>query len=169
MMSCECCGREHPFDELELTFRRPDDIFSLSDEERARDVREGDDTCRMRDGRCFVRGVLPLPVAGRDVPYNIGLWVEVDQAVYDRVVERWDDPDQANEPPLPARIANNVPTLPATLGLEAVLRLAGPTTRPNVFVALPGHPLHDEQTGGITAHRAFEHTALVRGGDETIQ
>ena len=169
MMSCECCGREHPFDELELTFRRPDDIFARSDEERARDVRESDDTCRTRDGRWFVRGVLPLPVSGRDVPYNIGLWVEVEEAAYDRIIELWDDPDQADEPPLPARIANHIPMLPETLGLEAALRLTGPKSRPNVFVALPGHPLHDEQTGGITVHRAFEYTALVRRGDETIQ
>ena len=169
MMSCECCGREHPLEELELTFHRPDEIFALPAEVRARDVRESDDVCRTRDGRYFVRGVLPLPVTGRDIPYNIGLWVEVDAAAYAIVDQRWDDPDQANEPPLPACIANDVPTVPPTLGLEAALRLTGPRSRPNVWIADPEHPLYAEQNDGITAHRAFEYTALVRGGDPTIQ
>ena len=164
-MRCSQCAQEHPDEDMELTFRRPDAVVALSPEDRSSDVRESDDVCLMRGGRFFVRGVLPLPVTGRSVPYRIGLWVEVDETAYARVDERWNDPDQADEPAMPARVANAIPNLPDTLGLDAALRLTGPRSRPDIFVADPSHPLALEQAGGITAHRAFEYTLLaMRGG-----
>jgi hypothetical protein len=164
MMRCAQCGEEHPLETLELTFRRPDAIAALSAERRALEVRESDDLCEMKEGRWFARGVLPLPVHERDHPYHIGLWVEVDESSFHRIRELWDDPDQADEPAMPATIANAIPTLPATLGLAAALRLTGPKTRPDVFVADDAHPLFTEQAAGIPFHRAFEYTATVRGG-----
>jgi hypothetical protein len=163
-MRCSQCSQEHPVEVMELTFRRPDAVVALPAEERARDVRESDDVCHTRGGRFFVRGVLPLPVAGRDEPYRIGLWVEVDEAAYGRVHERWNDPDQADEPAMPARVANAIPTLPDTLGLDAALRLTGPRSRPDIFVADPSHPLALEQAHGITGHRAFEYTLIAASG-----
>ena len=161
---CEVCGTEHPLEELELTFRRPDAVFQMPADRRARDVEESDDVCRiLSENRWFVRGVLPIPVAGRDVPYRIGLWVEIDEAAWQRVDARWDDPQQADEPALPARLANVVPLLPDTLGLDAALRLTGPKSRPDVFVADPTHPLAREQAAGIPTHRAYEYTSLVVG------
>jgi hypothetical protein len=161
-MRCAQCGKEHPLETMELTFRRPDVIAALTAEQRALEVRESDDLCQMREGRWFVRGVLPLPVHERDHPYRIGLWVEVDEDAFQRIRELWDDPDQADEPAMAATIANAIPTLPATLGLAAALRLTGPTTRPDVFVADGAHPLFAEQAGGIPFHRAFEYTSCVR-------
>lgn len=139
MGACEQCGAEHPLEVLELTFRRPDAIVALPAEQRALEARESDDLCQTKEGRWFVRGVLPLPVHERDLPYRIGLWVEVDEA-------------------------NAIPSLPATLGLAAALRLTGPTTRPDVFVADPTHPLYGEQTAGIPFHRAFAYTTSVGDG-----
>jgi len=160
LVKCEQCGLEHSVDEMELTFRRPDDVIALSAEERKRLVQENSNLCTIGEGRYFVRAVLPLPVEGRELPYNIGLWVEVDHSAFDKVRELWSDPNQAEEPPFEVHIANDIPTLPPSSGLKATLHLTGPTTRPKVLLAPVLHPLALEQTKGITAHRAHEYTSL---------
>jgi hypothetical protein len=157
---CSKCGEDHPMEEMELTFRRPDDAAKLSAEDRARLLQENADLCIIEGKRFFIRGVLPLPVESRNSPYCIGLWVEVSQTTFERVYALWESDDQLKEPPFAANIANEIPTSPDSLGHEAELRLAGPTVRPNVFLKTSNHPLYMEQAGGIDVHRVSEYTAL---------
>lgn len=159
-MICAGCGQDHPLEEIELTFRRPDAVASLSRKEREETVRENDDLCVLGDNRFFIRALLSLPVEGRDQAYNIGIWVEADQADFERVYELWFDPDQASEPPCGVKIANSIPSLSSTLGLAGTLQLTGPETRPIVLVQQSKHPLYSEQLNGITAHRAHEYSAF---------
>lgn len=159
-MICAKCGQEHPIEEMELTFRRPDDAATLSSDERARRVQESSDLCIVDNHKFFIRCVLPLPVAGRERPYNIGLWVQVSQDTFQRIYDLWDSEDQHSEPPLEATIANEIPTSDGILGHKAWLYLAGPGTRPNVLLEKTGHPLSVEQAKGIDAHRVSEYTAL---------
>lgn len=159
-MICSKCGEDHPLEEMELTFRRPDDAAKLSPEDRDRLLQENDDLCIIEGKRFFIRGLLPLPVNSREHPYCIGLWVEVSQSSFERIYELWDSAGQLNEPAFAARIANEVPTAMGSIGLDAELRLTGPTTRPDVFVKSRNHPLFLEQTAGIDAHRVSEYTAL---------
>jgi hypothetical protein len=148
-------------EDMELTFRRPDDAAKLSPEDRERLLQENADLCIIEGKRFFIRGVLPLPVESRELPYNIGLWVEVSQATFERVYDLWESDDQLSEPAFAASIANEIPTSPGSIGHEAELHLAGPTVRPKVFLKTSGHPLYAEQTRGIDAHRASGYTALV--------
>jgi hypothetical protein len=157
---CSKCGEDHPLEEMELTFRRPDDVVSLSQGDRKRFLQENNDLCIIEGKRFFIRGVLPIPVESRKLPYNIGLWVEVSQATFERVYALWESEEQLSEPPFPASIANEIPISPASLGHEAELHLAGPTTRPNVFLKSSVHPLYAEQSRGIDVHRVSEYTAL---------
>lgn len=159
-MICSKCGSEHPIDELELTFRRPDDAAKLSADDRATLVRENDDLCVIDGKRFFVRALLPLPVEAREAPYSIGLWVEVTQATFERVYELWDSDEQSHEPPFAVRIANEISTPGGSLGLHAELRLTGPTTMPEVLLQPSQHQLYTEQTCGIDEHRAFEYSAV---------
>ncbi|HEX8606556.1 MAG TPA: DUF2199 domain-containing protein, partial [Pseudoduganella sp.] len=132
-MICSKCGKDHPLDEMELTFRRPDDVAKLSADDRARLVRENDDLCVLDGQRFFIRGLLPLPVESRELHYCIGLWVEVTQATFQRIYDLWDSDEQLNEQPFAAQLANEIPTAGGSLGLRAELRLTGPTIRPDVF------------------------------------
>jgi hypothetical protein len=157
---CSKCGVEHPLEEMELTFRRPDDVAKLPAEDRERLVRENSDLCIIEEDRFFVRAVLPLPVETREDPYCIGLWVEVSRDTFDHIYHLWDSEDQSAEPPFAARIANEIPTAAGSLGLEAELQLTGPRTRPKVFLAPANHQLYLEQTRGIDVHRVSEYTAL---------
>jgi hypothetical protein len=159
-MKCAQCGEEHSIENMELTFLRPDDAASLSKEERARIVQESSDLCVIEGKRFFVRAILPLSVLDRAEPYNIGLWVEVEQPAFKRIYELWSEPDQANEPPFPANVANTIPTLPRTIGLPAFVYLTGPSTRPSIALSSEEHPLYTEQRSGITLHRAYEYSFL---------
>lgn len=159
-MICSKCGEEHPPEEMELTFRRPDDVAKLSAEERARRVRENNDFCIVEGKRFFIRALLPLPVESRDIPYCIGLWVEVTQATFERVYELWDSDEQIHEQPFAAQIANDIPTADGSLGLHAEVRLTGPATRPEVFLQASQHQLYIDQTSGIDEHRAAGYTSL---------
>lgn len=145
---------------MELIFRRPDDVAKLSEEERTRLVQENSDLCILEGKRFFIRALLPLPVESRELSYCIGLWVEVSQTAFDRIYALWDSEEQLDEAPFLAHVANEIPTAAGSLGLEAELRLTGPTTRPDVFLKPSTHQLYLEQTRGIDEHRVAGYTAL---------
>lgn len=145
---------------MELTFRRPGDVAGMSPEVRSRLVQENNDLCIVEGKRFFVRGLLPLPVESRKHPYCIGLWVEVSRSSFERIYDLWDSEEQLSEMPFEAQLANEIPTVSGSRGLEAELRLTGPTTRPDVLLRLSSHPLYIEQAKGIDAHRVSEYTSL---------
>jgi hypothetical protein len=160
MPICAECGHEHPLEELELTFRRPDVVAALQVEEREARVQENKDLCVLDGKRFFIRALLPLPVVEREHPCNVGLWVEVSQQIFERVYEMWDDANQAKEPAFRATIANDIRIHPPARGLSASLSLTGPTTRPVATLSPAEHPLVGEQIRGITAHRAAQYSSL---------
>jgi hypothetical protein len=145
---------------MELTFRRPDEAAAIPPEDRPRLLQENDDLCIIEGKRFFIRGLLPLPVEARKSTYCVGLWVEVSQAAFERIYDLWESEHQRNEQPFAASIANEIPIARGSLGLPAELRLAGPGTRPEVFLKTSDHSLYIEQIGGIDAHRTSEYTAL---------
>ena len=159
-MLCAKCGEDHPLEEMELTFRRPDDAASLSPDERKEFLQENSDLCIIKGERFFIRAVLPLPVDSRAEPYRIGLWVEVSRPHFERVYDLWDSEDQLSEPPIPATVANDIPITAGALGHPAELRLAGPSIRPAVVLKPSDRPIYLEQSLGIDVHRTAEYTAL---------
>jgi len=155
---CAQCGKIHPLDDLELSFKRADAIVELNDEDRRQLVKESDDLCTIEWKRYFVRGVLPLPVKEIEIPYNLGVWVEVDEPTFKSVVDNWEDPDQGSILPFDATLANNIPSLDDTVGLGVSLQLSDPSSRPTITLPRCEHPLYTEQSRGITEHRAAEYT-----------
>jgi hypothetical protein len=75
--------------------------------------------------------------------------VEVSRSSFERIYDLWDSEEQLSEMPFDAQLANEIPTANGSLGLEAELRLTGPTTRPDVFLKLCNHPLYIEQAEGM--------------------
>ena len=134
MTVCEQCQIEHPLDEMELSFKWPDVIAELSPAERSDIAQENSDLSVLSGERFFVRAVLPVPVIGRSRPYNLGVWVEVDQLSFERIYLLWDNAGQAAEPAFSAILANAIPLLPQTIGLGAQLQLSGPTARPVIQI-----------------------------------
>lgn len=160
MPVCEQCGIEHSLDELELSFKRPDATAELSPEERSNILQENSDLSVLSGERFFVRAILPVPVRGWSRPYNVGVWVEVNQLSFERIYLLWDNASQAEEAPFSAILANEIPLLPQTIGLGAQLQLSGPTSRPSIRLAASAHPLVAEQSHGISVHRAHEYSSV---------
>jgi hypothetical protein len=160
---CSQCGKSHPIAESELVFHRPDAIWEIPKAQRAKRCKETNDLCvlwgrRPARDRYYVRAVLPLPVAGRDSAYRIGVWIHVAKKAFFRILKLWDVETQNQEPPFRGRLANQLPSIENTIGLIVELRLAGPKERPAAFVTDTQHALFLEQSTGITAHRALEYT-----------
>lgn len=160
-MRCSVCGAEHKLVDLEPSFSRPDEVVALPPEVRAQRVKEDDDLCRVSGvdspDRYFVRCVLAVPLLDVRRHFNWGLWVEVERAAFERVVELWTDPNQAAEPPMAATIANRVPLSPDTHGLGVQMHLISPTSRASLRVRDDDtHSFSVECRQGVTVHRLLE-------------
>jgi hypothetical protein len=164
-MRCAQCGEDHDTTAIELSFSLPDEAAVLSWTNPDR-VHVAGDICVIDAARYFLRAILPLPVIGRQRPYRIGLWVALSRDDCARVHELWSDPRQIDTPPIPVRIANEIPIAVGTAGASADLHLTGPTTRPSAMLRPARLLLHDEQTHGITAHRAYEYSRLVMADED---
>jgi hypothetical protein len=154
---CSVCGEVHPRAEVEMGFRRPDPLLDFGEEERKARCKESDDLGSIDGERFFVRGVLPIPVQGRDLPYSWGVWAEVNKESFDRILALWSDENQASEPPLQGTLANEIPLFEGTLGLPLKIRLTGPTTRPAFHLDESPHPLWTEQRYGVDERRVDEY------------
>jgi hypothetical protein len=162
LIRCSQCGEEHDVFAIEPRYARPDAFVRIPPEERDSRTHAGDDWCRLRDAsgqnqQWFLRVTLPFEVRGEGRLLNWGVWVEVSETVYARVMELWEEENQASEPPLPAAMANELPGYPSTLGLQGTMRLQGRNTAPR-FILQPElhHPLAAEQRSGIYPERALE-------------
>lgn len=154
---CDTCGKAHALEEIELVLKLPQPIFELSEDQRAERCDVSEEMCAIDRNRFFIRGLLPIPVRGRSVPYRIGLWAELNENMLGRIYALWEDPSQVDEPLLPAILANDVPLVPSTMGMKIDIRLTGPTTRPDFYSRDTPHPLAIEQRRGVNAHRALEY------------
>lgn len=164
---CSECGEEHPFENIELSFHRPDAIAEIPADERTPErCQESNDLCALwgsaeSEHRYFVRGVIPFAVREQRREYSIGAWAEVDRYSFDRILELWSDSAQSEEPALSGLFANAVPFHESTLGLPVDVQLTGPQTRPRFVLRRSTHLLYLEQTHGISAHQAAQYTSLV--------
>jgi hypothetical protein len=162
---CSTCGAEH--DVLDPTFRRPEAFQRLSSESRDQHAKANDDLCEIflpEGPRHFVRGVLPVEVEGLPDDVWWGLWAEVEQPVFRRILELWSDADQTSEPPFDGTLANVIPSYPHTLGLPLSIQLTGPTSRPEFrFPPSLSHPFAEECHAGVDVHRAAEWNRLIDG------
>ena len=83
--------------------------------------------------------------------------MEVSAADFQTAWERWDDADQASQPPFPGVLANSVAGYPETVGLRGRVQLTGPSTPPDfTFDESVEHPFAQEQRDGVFPERRLE-------------
>jgi hypothetical protein len=64
---------------------------------------------------------------------------------------------------MPARLANRVPLVADTLGMNAIVKLSTPTARPWLrFADEEEHPFAIECRAGVTGHRLVEWLEAMR-------
>ncbi len=164
MPNCAKCGAEH--DLLDPAFRRPDAFVRLDPRSQDEHAKANDDLCRITlpdtAERYFVRGTLPVDVVGQPDGISWGLWAQVPEAAFERILELWSDADQESEPPFEGSLANVIPSYPNTLGIPLRVHLTGPTSRPEFcFASEAHHPFVQECQSGVDAHRASEWNKLI--------
>ena len=160
LVECQCCGEMVPASNMELTFRRPDVIAALSEEERDERCKHDDDSCELDGNRFFIRGLVPLPVQESAQPYCLGAWVEISKSDFKKVEQLWNDGNQADEKPISGVLANEIPLTEGTKDCVITLQLTGPKSRPDIMIVDEACSLHREQECGINIHRAREYSEV---------
>ncbi len=170
---CATCGKTHEAWPPDLAFQRPDVVWALPKEERARRCKESDDLCTYRPGwlkpkRHFVRGVLLLPLRDDTDAWGIGLWAEVSGREFDTYLEVFHE-DARTRPRFLANLSNEVKSLPLLAGAPVEVQLNDSSKRPTFwFPADVTHPLAVMQRVGVShaeIHALLEKAApaLLRG------
>ena len=162
LVKCPCCEKMVPANDVELTYRLPDDIARMDKNERESTCKYNDDYVVCKGEYFYLRCVLPLPVHDTDRTYCLGVWVQISPNSFNKVWDLWDCEQQENEPPMRGLLANNVHLNTGSENAEVMVQLTGPTTRPVVSVRDESCSLYLEQKNGITIHRASEYSDICR-------
>ena len=162
LVKCPCCEKLVPAEDMELSYRKPDAVACMDQEDIDAQCKYTDDYYACEEKYFYIRGILPLPVleAGRN--YHLGVWVQVSSNSFNKIWDLWDDKNQSNEPPIRALLANDIHLHENTQNIEVEIQLTGPTSRPNVIVKDHESSLYKEQQHGIAIHRASEYSDLCR-------
>ena len=147
-MLCSVCGKDHPVENIEKAFRLPDVIFQLAEDEREDRAKIGSNFCALDDSRVFVRGLIPVPIQGKNDTYCWGVWAEVAWDTYSELYNTWDDEDCSGFEDLEGVIANALPTYEDTIGLPVRI-VRQPDSRP-LFYVIADHSLKRDQKDGIS-------------------
>ena len=159
-VACPQCGQTHDLDAMELAYRHPDAYLALPPEARESAGNFGSDGGILcppdapETLRYFIRGVLELPVEGREQAFGIGLWAEIEGPDYKRVQDYCKGSDDGLG--ISGRLATALAGYePGTSDLPVRVKLFDPAMRPIFTLSEPGHVLWQEQQSGITPERAL--------------
>ena len=156
-MLCSVCGKDHPVEDIEKTYRLPDAIFGLSEEEREKRARISSDFCLL-ENQVFVRGLIPVPIQGKEDVYCWGVWAEISWSAYKELYRTWDQEDCSGFEDLDGTLANALPVYDGTVGLPVRI-VRKPDARPFFFVSVD-HPLAHDQRDGISADLPIHYAHL---------
>ena len=161
LIECPCCGKQVAANDVELTFRRPDEIATMSEEDINELCLYNDEIYNLKNEKYFIRSLLPLPVHEKENRYCLGVWVQISKDDYQIIYDTWDEVDLTHMEPIPCLLANDIPLHENTNGLEIELQLMG-KTRPEIIIKDTNSSLYAEQTNGIKIHRASEYSDICR-------
>lgn len=136
---------------MDVTFRLPDPIFSLPEDQRAVRAKTHTDLCSLDDSRYFIRGVIYVPVQQLESHFGWGVWAEVSKDTFFHYYDIYDK-DGSNEPPAAGILAN---TPPSYSEIEQPLEIHfGPPDKRPVFKATPSESeLYHEQINGLPVRK----------------
>jgi hypothetical protein len=157
---CSVCGEFHAERLLDVRLTLPEPIHVLAEEERAERAWLADDFAVLDEERFYVRGLLEIPVPELDAYFGYGVWIEVPQPDFQRLLEHWRDPEQADFDAIDGALANDLAPYVGTEGLEVSLQPVSADRLPAVWLEAD-HPLGRDQAAGISTARTDELAATV--------
>jgi hypothetical protein len=134
----------------DLGFDAPVPYLSLSDEDRRTMATKSDDLCSIDDEDFFVRGVIELPILGKDDYLGIGVWVSLKKENFRQYVQLYDSKDPSGSGPYFGWLCNHIKGYPDTLYLKTNVHLRPAPARPRIELETTDHPLAIHQRNGIS-------------------
>ncbi len=158
---CRQCGSTHDGLTTDIGFKLPDDVWAIPKEERESRATFNSDVCRF-EGRCFIRGILYVPIVGRNESFAWGVWAEVEKRIMMRYVEIFSE-DRSNEPLYDGTLANRLSSYPDAAGERVTVRFGDAASRPEFLLdGASNSSLARDQRTGIDESRY--HEILVANG-----
>lgn len=157
---CSRCGRKHEGLITDQAYKLPDDVWSISESERAEKARFDSDLCQFGE-RFFIPGLLLVPFSDQPDAFGWGVWVEVELSVFKRYLELY-EADGSHEPPHRGVLANDILGYPSSLGAEVAINFMAAAERPLVSVlGQNGGHLAEEQQRGMSDARYHQILDLI--------
>jgi hypothetical protein len=154
--TCTCCGKQH--DELPIRWATsvPDHYEAIPDAEREARAELYDDFCFVDDEHFFIRGLLEIPIIGREETFGWGVWTTLSKTNMEKVLETWEQPDRDSIGPLFGWLNTSLEFYPETVNLKAHVHINPPPFIPSIKLEPTDHPLAVEQRQGMTLQRVIE-------------
>jgi hypothetical protein len=157
---CSICGMQHEGMVTDQAYKLPDDVWNLSETEKAEKARFDSDLCQFGE-RFFIRGLLLVPFLSQPGAFGWGVWAEVDWSTFKRYLELYES-DGSAEPAHRGMLANAVLGYPSSLNSEVDINFGDASKRPTIsFLAEDGGSLAEEQRGGMSAARYHQILDLI--------
>ncbi|MFC7380417.1 DUF2199 domain-containing protein [Brevundimonas sp. GCM10030266] len=162
--TCAVCNEPHEGFPA-LAFVAPDPWDWASEAERAADWSLDSDFAEYRETDFYVRGVLDIPIIGRDDVLSFGVWSTVSRDNFARCQDAFNDEDQSKLGPMFGWFSNNIPGYPQTLLLKCNLLPRDGRLRPLIELEPTDHPLAVQQREGVSLEAAAEYFHAYGLGD----
>ena len=109
--TCAFCGETILGAIQDYAYTWPDRVFALPPDERAsrtwRSSEANPDFVVLDSTAFFVRGLLPIPL-GAGEEFRYGVWLEVSQTDFQRILEAWNDDEAYTKLRFRAALANGI-------------------------------------------------------------
>jgi hypothetical protein len=150
---CTVCGELH--DDLpDIGIDKPDQWWSVPEDERDRRLEWTSDTCILDGEHFFIRGVLEIPVHDQPRRFGFGVWVSQKRENFYRYLANFDSSEIG---PFFGWLCTRIAYYPVdTLLLKTRAHFRGGGLRPSIELEPTDHPLAVDQREGITLAKAWE-------------
>jgi hypothetical protein len=155
VFDCPQCGKVH-VGLPAFAYKRPVHYVLLTEAQRETSW-ASDDFCVIDGEHFFVRAVLKIPIVGKAVPFEWGVWGTLSKANFQRYWDTYDDDDQSKLGKMFSWLASALDGYPDTLALRCHLVPCNDGQRPLIELQTDqDHPLVRDQINGISLERAIE-------------
>ncbi|MEP7766010.1 DUF2199 domain-containing protein [Sanguibacter sp. 25GB23B1] len=146
---CADCGQWHA--DLPLSFHTVAPALWSDGLVGQPDCELTSDACVIHGEHFFIRGLIVVPLIGRDEHFEWGVWVSLSEENLWATADTWDTPGRETADPMFGWLSTELPTFTeSTLNLKTMVHTQPVGTRPLIEVEPTEHPLAVEQRDGLT-------------------
>lgn len=157
---CSHCGDRHAELPLNYSATAPD-VWEPRFETDP-DSMLSSDQCVIRGQHFFVRGLIEIPVIGREDVFSWGVWVSLSKDNFARALQLWNTEGREAEKPYFGWLSTELALYSeSTTDLKTNAHTRPVGTRPFIELEPTDHPLAVEQREGITWERVREIAVAV--------